>query len=107
MANDDDVIEAMARAMYRSQMNCDPSDEDLHSSGDMALARAALAAAKALGYVRVTEGWQIVPKEPTDRMMEAYCEKLESLAIHAWANASVIWPVMLSAAPHPKEGGEG
>src|SRR6185503_1534689 len=44
----------------------------------------------------------LVPREPTEAMIRAYCETCERLGIRAWANASVIWPAMLAAAPTPQ-----
>lgn len=41
----------------------------------------------------------IVPVEPTDEMIDAYCEKIESLGFTKWANLSTLWPVVLAAAP--------
>jgi hypothetical protein len=46
------------------------------------------------------EGMVLVPREPTQAMINAYCETQERLGIRAWANASVIWPAMIEAAPH-------
>jgi hypothetical protein len=43
--------------------------------------------------------WVLVPREPTEAMIEAYCRKLHDLGFISWVNASTIWPVLIAAAP--------
>lgn len=49
----------------------------------------------------MTSSWKLVPVEPTSEMVEAYCQELRRLGFISWANASTIWPVLLSASPQP------
>jgi hypothetical protein len=56
----------------------------------------------------VEAGWKLVPVEPTEAMIEAYCTAHHDLGFHAWANLSHIWPrVLASVAPPVVGGGEG
>jgi hypothetical protein len=47
----------------------------------------------------VPEGWVLVPREPTEAMIEAFAEAHHELGFHAWANCSFVWPRMLATAP--------
>jgi hypothetical protein len=48
------------------------------------------------------EGWRLVPVEPTEEMIEAYCTTLERLGFTSWVTASTVWAAMLAASPSPK-----
>jgi len=54
----------------------------------------------------VPEGYVLVPREPTEAMLDAYFERMRALGFHAGINASTAWEAMLSAAPaHGEVGG--
>lgn len=47
----------------------------------------------------------LVPVEPTEEMVEAYCRRFHDLGFTAWANLSDIWPHVLNAVPTIPGGG--
>jgi hypothetical protein len=49
--------------------------------------------------------WVMVPREPTEAMIEAYCTKLHELGFTSWVNFSTLWPIMIAASPSPVSGG--
>lgn len=68
-------------------------------------AQSAIAALEQRGWGKIPDGWQIVPKEPTEEMVKAYGE-----AVYFTTDTRIlpqnIWEAMLAAAPLPTKGGE-
>ncbi len=68
-----------------------------------ALIRSALSA-----QVQDVEGWQLVPKEPTEEMISAWMSAFSEATDHDWKPTdecpSTCWTYMLAAAPAKQEG---
>jgi hypothetical protein len=47
----------------------------------------------------VKADWVLIPREPTEAMINAYCEAHHELGVYAWTNASFVLPRMIAAAP--------
>ncbi|MBO9624119.1 MAG: hypothetical protein J7500_15535 [Sphingomonas sp.] len=53
----------------------------------------------------VAGGWVLVPREPTEAMIEAYFDRCRDLGFTAHITAAAAWSAMIAAAPTAQSGG--
>lgn len=101
----DEMVEAAARQISPNCFWDNPPNPHQGRRCDLARekARRALTAAMQHGQ-RIPGGWQLVPKEPTDLMIEAAYKKDDEWPANDWGNSipapfDEIYRAMLSAAP--------
>lgn len=95
-------IEHVARALFLAEHPTAEWSAGRARSIWFTRAEAAIAAVRALPAVG--DGWLLVPKTPTEAMINAYFDKARELGFLAHMNASCMWETMLGALPPPPQG---
>ena len=72
-------------------------DKALYPFTPMGWAEAARIRAQVLTALD-SAGYVVVPREPTEAMIDAYFDRLHALGFHAGMNATAAWSAMIDAA---------